>query len=91
MLDQQFFRRLNDFMFCSFFSITGLSIDGDPISPIIHLRLAGNYAEKSRDEQEKILLAIVDEVRMIATNRLAVVGGVIASIAAELIRKFDSN
>eukprot|EP00112_Aurelia_sp_Birch-Aquarium-sp1_P005789 Seg1656.10 transcript_id=Seg1656.10/GoldUCD/mRNA.D3Y31 product="Serine palmitoyltransferase 1" protein_id=Seg1656.10/GoldUCD/D3Y31 len=41
--------------------ITGLSIDGASISPIIHLRLTGNNAEKSRDEQEKILLAFVDE------------------------------
>eukprot|EP00795_Rhopilema_esculentum_P004433 gene4433-20669_t len=41
--------------------ITGLSVEGDLISPIIHLRLIKENSEKSRQEQERILQKIVDE------------------------------
>jgi len=41
--------------------INGLSINGNLVSPIIHLRLTGENLAKTRAEQEKILQAIVDE------------------------------
>eukprot|EP00794_Sanderia_malayensis_P007720 gene7720-8559_t len=41
--------------------IEGLSIDGDAVSPIIHLRLVGENSTRPRADQEDILERVVDK------------------------------